>query len=92
MSLMISRQTNRSSTTSSRGFFPENIAIQAPKRAMLAPHFWIRFSFTPRSMSAYWLQGDIQPPEIDFRSSPNTGHSEAHAGLPLVTHNGHRAS
>ena len=23
--------------------------------------------------------------QIDFRSSPNTGHSEAHAGLPLLT-------
>jgi hypothetical protein len=26
-----------------------------------------------------------QSPEIDFRLTPNTGHSEAHAGLPLVT-------
>jgi len=24
-----------------------------------------------------WLQGDLQPPEIDFRSSPNNGHSKA---------------
>jgi len=32
-----------------------------------------------------WLQGDIQPPKIDFRLTPNNGHSEAHAGLLLVT-------
>jgi hypothetical protein len=38
---------------------------------------------------AFWLQGDLQPPEIDFRSTPNNGHSEAHAGLPL-TQPGHR--
>ncbi len=36
----------------------------------------------------FWLQADIQSPEIDFRSTPNTGHSEAHAGLPLVTLSG----
>ena len=35
-----------------------------------------------------WLQADIQPPEIDFRLTPNNGHSEAHAGLPLVTRSG----
>ena len=29
-----------------------------------------------------WLQADLQPPEIDFRLSPNFGHSVAHAGLP----------
>ena len=28
------------------------------------------------------LQTDAHPPEIDFRSSPNSGHSKAHAGLP----------
>ena len=27
----------------------------------------------------------MEPPEIDFRYAPNSGHSEAHAGLPLVT-------
>ncbi len=37
----------------------------------------------------FWLQGDIQPPEIDFRLSPNFGHSEAHAGLPVLTRLGH---
>jgi len=36
-----------------------------------------------------WLQGDIQSPKIDFRLTPNSGHSEAHAGLPFVTHKGH---
>ena len=36
-----------------------------------------------------WLQGDIQRPVIDFRFAPSSGHSEAHAGLPFVTHNGH---
>ena len=35
-----------------------------------------------------WLQADIQPPEIDFRLTPNIGHSEAHAGLPVLTPNG----
>ncbi len=32
-----------------------------------------------------WLQADLQSPEIDFRFTPNNGHSEAHAGLPLLT-------
>ncbi len=32
-----------------------------------------------------WLQADLQPPEIDFRSSPSFGHSGAQAGLPLLT-------
>ncbi len=33
----------------------------------------------------FWLGTDIQPPEIDVRFTPNSGHSEAHAGLPLLT-------
>ncbi len=33
----------------------------------------------------FWVGTDIQPPEIDFRLTPNNGHSEAHAGLPLLT-------
>jgi len=32
----------------------------------------------------FWLNPEVQPPEIDFRSSPNNGHSEAHAGLPVT--------
>ena len=36
-----------------------------------------------------WLGTDIQPPEIDVRFTPRSGHSEAHAGLPVLTHNGH---
>ncbi len=28
----------------------------------------------------------MQPPEIDFRLYPESGHSEAHPGLPLLTH------
>ena len=35
------------------------------------------------------LKGDIQAPEIDFRYTPRNGHSEAHAGLPLLTRLGH---
>ncbi len=31
-----------------------------------------------------WLQADIQPPENDVCSTPNNGHSEAHAGLPVL--------
>ncbi len=31
----------------------------------------------------------MHSPKIDFRFDPNNGHSEAHAGLPLVTHSGH---
>ncbi len=27
----------------------------------------------------------IRPPEIDFRSTPESRHFEAHAGLPLLT-------
>ncbi len=36
-----------------------------------------------------WLKADLQPSEIDFRSSPNTGHSEARVGLPVLTLSGH---
>ncbi len=32
-----------------------------------------------------WLQADIQSPKIDFRCTPESGHSEAHAGLPVLT-------
>jgi hypothetical protein len=39
-----------------------------------------------------WLQADIQALEIDFRLTPNNGHSEAHAGLPLLTRLGHGRS
>ena len=28
----------------------------------------------------------MQWPEIDFRLTPDNGHSEAHTGLPLLTH------
>ena len=38
-----------------------------------------------------WLQGDMQPPEFDFCSTPKTRHSVIHAGLPLLTHRRHRA-
>ncbi len=41
-----------------------------------------------RSNVRSWLQGDMQPPEYEVCFTPNTGHSEAHAGLPLLTHNG----
>ncbi len=27
----------------------------------------------------------MEPPEIDFRFTPKSGHSEAHAGLPRLT-------
>ncbi len=36
-----------------------------------------------------WLKADIQSPEIEVRLAPNNGHSEAHAGLPLLTRLGH---
>ncbi len=39
-----------------------------------------------------WLQADIQPPEIEVCSTPNNGHFEAHAGLPVLTHSGSRGS
>jgi len=32
-----------------------------------------------------WLKADIQSPEIEVRFTPRSGHSEAHAGLPLLT-------
>ncbi len=41
---------------------------------------------------ASWLKADIQPPEIEVRLSPRSGHSEAYAGLPVLTHNGSRGS
>ncbi len=36
----------------------------------------------------FWLQADIQRPEIEVRLTPNNGHSEAHAGLPVMTPSG----
>ncbi len=39
---------------------------------------------------SFWLQADIQAPEIDFRFAPESGHSEAHAGLPVLTLSGLR--
>ena len=35
-----------------------------------------------------WLQTDLQTPEIEVRFAPGSGHSEAPAGLPLVTRSG----
>ena len=37
-----------------------------------------------------WLQGDIQSLQIDFRLTPESGHSEVYAGLPLLTPSGSR--
>ncbi len=31
-----------------------------------------------------WLKADIQSPKIEVRFTPKSGHSEAHAGLPLL--------
>jgi len=54
--------------------------------------YWSGISgFSRHANVASWLQADLQPPEIDFRLPPNSGHSEAHAGLLLVTPNGHLA-
>ncbi len=36
-----------------------------------------------------WLQADIQSLEIEVRLSPRSGHSEAYAGLPLLTRRRH---
>ncbi len=36
-----------------------------------------------------WLQADMASPEIEVRSTPNSGHSETHAGLPRLTRFGH---
>ncbi len=35
----------------------------------------------------FWLKVDIQPPKIEVCSTPKSGHSAAHAGLPLLTQN-----
>ncbi len=35
-----------------------------------------------------WLKADIQSPEIDFCFTPNNGHSETHAGLPVLVESG----
>ncbi len=39
-----------------------------------------------------WLQADIQRPEVDVRCTPKSGHSEAYAGLPLLTQSRRRGS
>ena len=36
-----------------------------------------------------WLQADIQSAKIDFPCTPESGHSEAHPGLPVLTRLGH---
>ncbi len=36
-----------------------------------------------------WLKADIQSAEIEVCSTPKTGHSDARAGLPGLTQNGH---
>jgi hypothetical protein len=41
--------------------------------------------FDERLHVSLWLKADLQPPEFDFRLSPNSGHSKARAGLPLLT-------
>ncbi len=37
----------------------------------------------------FWLQADIQSTEINVCFTPKSGHSEAHAGLPLLTRRRH---
>ena len=37
-----------------------------------------------------WLKADIQSPEIEVRFAPKSRHSEAHAGLPLLTQSGRK--
>ncbi len=41
--------------------------------------------FQTSSQVRSWLKADIQPPEIEVRFAPKSGHSEANAGLPLLT-------
>ena len=36
-----------------------------------------------------WLQADLQSPEIEVCSSPNSGLSESYAGLPVLTRRSH---
>ncbi len=36
-----------------------------------------------------WLNSEVQRPKIEVCSTPESGHFEAHAGLPLLTRNGH---
>ncbi len=47
-------------------------------------------SFHTSSYVRFWLQTDIQSLEIEVRLSPRSGHSEARAGLPLLTQPGPR--
>ncbi len=49
-----------------------------------------RLASSGRTNFRLWLKADIQPPENDVRFTPNFGRSEAHAGLPVLTHNGLR--
>jgi len=32
----------------------------------------------------FWLKADLPRPEFEVCFTPNNGHSEAHAGLPLL--------
>ncbi len=59
---------------------------RSPFRERLANRLGKIYAAGKGSNVASWLQGDIQPPEIEVCSTPKSGHSEAHAGLPVLTH------
>jgi len=42
----------------------------------------------PSGQFSFWLQADLQPPEIDFRSSPSNGSRNGTGSLPSLTHSG----
>jgi hypothetical protein len=77
-------------------------ALQAGACTPWARGFSTRWDATPNTWSityvmehsdwpnvASWLDYEVQPPEFDFRSSPNNGHSVARAGLPVLTQSSH---
>ncbi len=62
--------------------------VALPEGGRLAHHDKRIYAAKERCDFRLWLQADIQPPEIDFRFAPKSGHSEAYVGLPLLTPSG----
>ncbi len=81
----------RKRTTTWKEFIRSHRAVLAQEFLRLRnPTLHVRSPRQIRTMAhalrvRLWLQADIQPPEIDVCSTPNSGHSAAHAGLPVLT-------
>ncbi len=88
----ITRQRMRTLKALALGAGEAALHPRSPFRDRLAKHRGKIYLAEAGSNVASWLQADIQSPKIDFCFTPNSGHSEAHAGLPVLTHSRHGGS